>query len=469
MYPISPTEIAILNLRTNSYQKLRSIDFRPYNRSTDPVYHLRHAFYTFTPTPLMITKTTPAPSSLSQAGKFPDAAQWAKAHNKELHSLDNKHIIKWISSPPSATHPKPIALTMAYKYKRDDSGKILERKARCAVRGDRMIPNLHFDPNQVTTYVAERPTVRILFCLAAAQGLSIEQFDIHSAFLHEPYTYDRPVYIRQYPRFDGSLKHPGTLGILQGNLYGTPPAGHIYFSGLRSHLLQHGFKQSNADPCLFIRHHHELGTLLVSVTIDDFLAVAKHQRHIDILYKILSLKYQVKRKGIPKLFLNWKVTHSKQGDIHISQPHTISTILSKLRMLDCNPRLSPYLNKSPAEPPPRAPQLTKSLTSLYRTTLGDLRYIADSTRPDIYHCINRLSTAMREPTTEHWTRLKHLLRYLRRTVNYGILLKRSNKLPTLKTYSDADYGNTKDRKSYTGTVHTTNGSPVMWTSSKQKS
>ena len=57
----------------------------------------------------------------------------------------------------------------------------------------------------------------------------------------------------------------------------------------------------------------------------------------------------------------------------------------------------------------------------YQQILGDLRYIADSTRPDIYFVIIRMSVAAKAPTTRHWNALKRVLRYLRHTLQHELL------------------------------------------------
>ena len=58
------------------------------------------------------------------------------------------------------------------------------------------------NPDKITTYVAKKPTVRVLIALAAAKNLHVENFDITAALLHEKYEHSQTVYIRQYPRLD---------------------------------------------------------------------------------------------------------------------------------------------------------------------------------------------------------------------------------------------------------------------------
>ena len=112
---------------------------------------------------------------------------------------------------------------MKYRYKRTTSGILLERKARCTARGDRMVSKVHFDPAHTAAHTADKATIRLLIALSAAHGLPLDQLDIKSAFVHEKYGFKKPVYLRQHLRFDGSMAHPGSkAGILIKNIYGTP-------------------------------------------------------------------------------------------------------------------------------------------------------------------------------------------------------------------------------------------------------
>lgn len=51
--------------------------------------------------------------------------------------------------------------------------------------------------------------------------------------------------------------------------------------------------------------------------------------------------------------------------------------------------------------------------------VGDLPYIADSTRPDIVYVVGRLGTAMSKPTVRHWNIMKEVLRSIEKTRNFG--------------------------------------------------
>ena len=76
---------------------------------------------------------------------------------------------------------------------------------------------------------------------------------------------------------------------------------------------------------------------------------------------------------------------------------------------------------------------------------------------------------MRLPDTllnPHWKAVKHILRYLIGTINYGLLYSRTSSV--CLGYSDSDWGGDLDnRKSTSGYVFQIGGGPVSWQSRKQ--
>ena len=66
--------------------------------------------------------------------------------------------------------------------------------------------------------------------ISATFKLHLDHLDIKAAYLHEKFsqTGTEKVFVKQFPRFDGSLRHGTKVGVLEGNLYGGPTAGNTY-------------------------------------------------------------------------------------------------------------------------------------------------------------------------------------------------------------------------------------------------
>jgi hypothetical protein len=74
---------------------------------------------------------------------------------------------------------------------------------------------------------------------------------------------------------------------------------------------------------------------------------------------------------------------------------------------------------------------------------------------------------MDRPTEIHFAAVKRILRYLKGTVGYGIMYKRSAKMK-LNGWTDSDYaGDLDDRKSTSGYVFMLGNAAVSWSSKKQ--
>jgi hypothetical protein len=102
---------------------------------------------------------------------------------------------------------------------------------------------------------------------------------------------------------------------------------------------------------------------------------------------------------------------------------------------------------------------------LYRQLIGSLMYLVN-TRPDICYAMNVLSQFMNQPRQTHWIAAKHVLRYLRGTVGYGLRYTSSVDL-SLQGYANVDWaGSAVDWKSTSSCCFTLGSAMVSWCSRK---
>jgi hypothetical protein len=84
--------------------------------------------------------------------------------------------------------------------------------------------------------------------------------------------------------------------------------------------------------------------------------------------------------------------------------------------------------------------------TMYRKLIGSLMYMIH-TRPDICYVVIATSQFMTEPRQRHWVTAKHILRYLRGTITYGLRYTSSGGL-FLHGYADVGWeGSPVDQKS----------------------
>ena len=100
--------------------------------------------------------------------------------------------------------------------------------------------------------------------------------------------------------------------------------------------------------------------------------------------------------------------------------------------------------------------------------IGSLMYLTN-TRPDICFAVNTLSQFMVEPRRVHWIAAKHVLRYLKGTIDYGLRYTSDHEM-SLVGYTDADWaGSVTDRKSTSGCCFSLGSAVISWLSRKQSS
>jgi hypothetical protein len=81
--------------------------------------------------------------------------------------------------------------------------------------------------------------------------------------------------------------------------------------------------------------------------------------------------------------------------------------------------------------------------------------------------VNKVCQYLHEPRTPHWSDVKRILRYVRYTVDTGMLF-RSSSSTLLSAFSDADWaGNMDDRRSTGGYAIFYGGNLIAWSARKQ--
>ena len=103
----------------------------------------------------------------------------------------------------------------------------------------------------------------------------------------------------------------------------------------------------------------------------------------------------------------------------------------------------------------------------YASAIGSIMYAMLCTRPDVSNALSLTSRYQSDPGMEHWTAVKHILKYLKRTKEMFLVYGGDEEL-VVNGYVDASFvTDPDDSKSQTGYVFVLNGAAVSWRSSKQ--
>ena len=266
--------------------------------------------------------------------------------------------------------------------------------------------------------------------------------------------------------------NPSYVCKLNKAIYGLKQAPRAWYNELRTFLLQFGFQNSYADTSHFV-FHAEGHTMYLLVYVDDLILTGDNATKVNHFISILAQRFSIKDLGLLTYFLGVEVVPNKQG-LLLSQRRYIMDLLTQTKMQDAKTVLTPI---------PTSPTvMLNSGSSLsdpaeYRQVVGSLQYLL-ITRPDIAFVVNKLSQYMHCPTTEHWSFVKRLLRYLVGTIDDGLQLYKDSNLSlhafsdstlSLQAFSDADWVGDKDTFCSTSAYVVYLGkNPISWSFKKQQ-
>ena len=171
----------------------------------------------------------------------------------------------------------------------------------------------------------------------------------------------------------------------------------------------------------------------------------------------------MKDLGEAKNCLGMRITRNqKEGKIWIDQIEYIKNILEKFNMGECRPV------STPMETGISFNNDDKCLETVpYQEAIGCLLYLSQISRPDICYSVNSLSKYNKCPNSSHWKAVKRVFRYLKGTLNYKLEYDKK-KNDKMIFYSDADWANSSDRHSISGSCTILHGGAINWFSKKQR-
>ena len=176
-------------------------------------------------------------------------------------------------------------------------------------------------------------------------------------------------------------------------------------------------------------------------------------------------KYEMNDLGLLHYFLGIEIDQREDG-VFISQKKYAENILSKFKMENCNPVMTPLLVN---EKLVKEDGSGDADTAQYKNLVGSLLYLT-TTRPDIMYASGLLSRFMHQPSKTHFGVAKRVLRYVQGTKNYGIMFERNEREDVeLFGFCDSDWaGSMDDMKSTSGYCFTLGTGIFSWASKKQE-
>jgi hypothetical protein len=155
----------------------------------------------------------------------------------------------------------------------------------------------------------------------------------------------------------------------------------------------------------------------------------------------------------------WKIPKK----IFLNQGKYAAEILKRFDMLECKAMNAPMETKLKLLVDTSSELVD---ATIYRQIIGSLMYLMN-TRPDICFVVNTLSQYLVETRRVHIVAAKHVMRYLKGTLEYGLYYTKDHDFK-LYGYIDSDWvGSVSDRKSTSRCFFSLGSVMTSWQSGKQ--
>jgi len=184
----------------------------------------------------------------------------------------------------------------------------------------------------------------------------------------------------------------------------------------------------------------------------------------------LRSSYEIKDIGEAKLILGMKISWSKNGDVVISQRAYAERLLKRFNIHSCSPLTTPLpygLSLSMEDCSANTSEIEEMRKVPYCEALGSLMWMQVTTRPDLSYPVNLLAHFVHNLGKAYWNALKHVLGYIKRTLDYAIRYRTGATLDPVE-YVDSDFAGCKNiRRSTEGNIFVVAGGPVSWKTKRQ--
>ncbi|KAI0995909.1 Copia protein, partial [Podosphaera aphanis] len=395
---------------------------------------------------LFVVDENSDPKTLAEAMSSKDSGSWKLAIDREYRSLAMKKTWSLVRRSELPRGTKVLTGKLVLKTKRGKEGEILKHKARWVVRGFEQ--EYGRDYTQTYAGVCRNTTWKIAIALAAKFDLEIEQMDAVTAFLNSDA--DNDIYVEVPPGWiePGISSNFSFVCKLEKALYGLKQAPRLWQKHLRSCLAEVGFEPLASDHCLYLNKQ----TKIIIVTyVDDFLIIGKNIGLINSLKEKLAHKFQLEDLGPACYFLGVRITRDRpKKRIYLTQDAYARQILERFCLENCRPADTPIAAGFDVFLVPNDGAATAAQIKEYQSKVGSLLYLAVHTRPDIAFACSSFSRYLSNPSLQHLKGLDRIFRYIRGTINLGIMYDGNSPTQQLHGYCDSDWGGDKGTRRSTG-------------------
>ena len=374
----------------------------------------------------------------------------ASVFNAKRAELNNWKAFNVIEEVVDVHQPK-ISTRWVVTEKLLNFNKVI--KARLVVRGFEEEGDMQRD-----SPTAAKDTLRVFFALSASKKLECAAIDVKAAFL-QGHDIERNVYV--LPPKEADVAN-GNIWKLKKVVYGLNDAPRNWFFSVRRTLLDLKCKQSSVDKALFY-WYDDTDKILLGIFImhvDDFIYSGTKVFKETVINRLIHVYKVGKIEENSFKYIGIQISNNN-GTILVDQTCYVSNLeeipISKERALRKNDELS-----------------SKELSQL-RSTIGQLNWLANQTRPDITYDILEHSVSIKSAKVENILQVNKIIKKVK-TDEVFIQFPDLGDVSSWKlvVYTDASYANIPDGVSSAGgniifiVGENNRCCPISWCSNKIK-
>ncbi|KAI5116724.1 hypothetical protein M0805_004183, partial [Coniferiporia weirii] len=386
----------------------------------------------------------PEPKHWKDMLKRPDSAKCIQAASEEIQAL--VHNGTWTVEPLPHGR-KAVGCRWVFKLKQKADGSIDRYKARLVAKGFSQRPGMDFD--QTFSPTAKWAALRTILALAALEDLCLFSVDISNAFLngdmeHEVYM-DLPEGYKQLGLGDATSGY--ALRLVKA-LYGLKQAGRQWHRKLNAALVAMGFVKVSVDHAIWVYRQDDT-RVIIPAYVDDMLIATKETSKAEAVIEELGKHFKLHNLGPTSFLLGVQINRDRSKCLlTLSQHQYVLDILDQYNMSDCSPVTTP-MDSNAQLSKEQSPKTDSDINAMkaypYAQLVRSLMYLAICTRPDIAYAVGVLGQFSSNPGMAHWRAAKHLLHYLKGTVDLKLEYAPDSSQSELFTaYCDANHAGNRD-------------------------
>nr|GFB36648.1 retrovirus-related Pol polyprotein from transposon TNT 1-94 [Tanacetum cinerariifolium] len=215
------------------------------------------------------------------------------------------------------------------------------------------------------------------------------------------------------------------ISLLKKSLYGLKQSPRQWYKRFDEYVWNNGFKRSSYDSCVYYRSYAPGEYIYLLLYVDNMLIACKSKAGIGFTKSLLKREFDMNELGEAKKILGMEIVRNQSRKIlRVSQSGYVSKILNNFRIdneKSVKMPLGGHFKLSLKNCPVGNCDVERMSKVPYANAVLSLMYLMVCTRPDIAYAVSVVSRYLANQSKNHWEAVKWILKYLRGTVNVGLV------------------------------------------------